>query len=104
MDHGKPGLSFEEFLRLRQGTSPLMQQSWWFDVPLNYIDFIGRFENLQSDLYKVCEILKMKPMKLTAHAHRTPREPGYRQYYNKNTRRMVEEMFAKDIEKFDYTF
>jgi hypothetical protein len=103
--HREPGMSFEEFLHFRKNNKiPLMKQSWWFDVPFEDIDFVGRFENLQNDLYKVCEILKMEPITLTIHAHQTPRESNYRQYYNPITRKMVERMFAEDFEKFDYTF
>ena len=65
------------------------------------LDEIFRFENLS----RVVDVLSgkvgasLRLRKLNDSCHR-----GYRQYYNNSTREMVRELYAKDIDKFKYTF
>jgi hypothetical protein len=91
-----------------------MDYNWWFHITRTltemlvdrdgkYIaDFTIRYENLKSDFAAVCDKLGIKGLKLpqigkTSHKH-------YTKYYNDETRKMVEEIFAKDIEYFGYKF
>jgi len=87
------------------------------------VDFVGRFENLQADFDSVCKLLQLEPAPL-AHvdtgsgAALTPLDRvrellGLRQeaahrhysgYYDAETRSRVAELYARDIEMFDYTF
>ena len=65
-------------------------------------DFIGRFENLQQDVYTICDKINLPRLKLpqtnsSTHQH-------YTKYYNNKTREMVAELYAKDIEYFNYKF
>lgn len=64
--------------------------------------FIGRFENLQSDFDIVCDKIGIPRIKLerinkTKHTH-------YTDYYNNETRDIVSQLCAKDIEYFGYKF
>ena len=65
------------------------------------VDFIGKFESLNSDFNKLCKIVNMNlalPHKnKSVHAH-------YRSYYNNKTKSMVYKRYKKDIELFKYTF
>jgi hypothetical protein len=65
------------------------------------VDFIGKYENLESDFQHVCPILNIKAElpHLNKSAHR-----DYRTYYNQKTIKMVKEGFKEDIELFDYSF
>ena len=86
------------------------------------VDFIGRFENLQSDFEAVCaklsidgamlpfrnqsdkrkgamEILRRVLSKDTRHS-----ETSYSSYYDKDLRERVAEMYAADIRAFNYEF
>ena len=76
------------------------------------VDFVGRFENLQTDFHKILGWVGL-------HAHldspsQVPRkrfdlglehsEPSYRRFYDDNMRLIVEEQYAAEIDAFEYTF
>lgn len=65
-------------------------------------DFIGKFERLQEDFDKLCEVLEL-PRRELDHQNRTERE-GYTEYYDEESRSLVERIYARDIEYFGYVF
>jgi hypothetical protein len=67
------------------------------------VDYVGRFENLQNDFEFVCTTIGL-PKKRLLHSNNLSNRPHYSKYYNKYYRDKVGEVFAKDIESFNYKF
>jgi hypothetical protein len=94
------------------------------------MDFVGRFERLQEDFCHVCQALNLPPLEVPhvnkskkkrwrqhfrphallawfkKGAIRPPvlRPKYYQEYYDKETKDVVAELFLKDIELFQYEF
>lgn len=66
------------------------------------VDFIGKLENYSSDFTRVCDILKIDRIKLP-HTNKT-KHKHYTEYYNNDTRKLIAEHYAEDIEHFGYKF
>lgn len=67
-----------------------------------YVDFIGRFENLNKDWSYVAEKIGLKGNKI-GHHNATDRRP-YKEYYNKKRVQRVADVFKKEIEYLNYEF
>ena len=66
------------------------------------LDFIGRFEHIKEDFIKLCDKLGLKQQSLP-HSNRSQHR-NYTEYYNDETKQIVETKYKKDIEQFDYAF
>lgn len=66
------------------------------------IDFWGRFSHLNEDFKKVCDILNINFIKLP-HKNKSNHK-NYKDYYNDYLIKLVEKLYKKDIEYFNYTF
>lgn len=66
------------------------------------IDFIGRFENLQNDFDRVCDILGIPRRQLPV-TNTLNRNPHW-QYFDAQTRRLVTDKYRRDVEAFGYEF
>lgn len=66
------------------------------------VDFIGRFENLESDFKIVTKNIGIdRELKKTNVSHR---DSDYRKYYDTKTANIVRKVYSKDIELFNYEF
>ena len=98
---GLRNFNFREFLSLTEqiDNHHWNQQYDFIRVPL---DFIGRFENIQQDFNTVCDKIRI-PRQQLPHKNKT-KHKHYTEYYDDETRQIVAEKYAKDIEYFGYKF
>ena len=64
--------------------------------------FFIRFENLQEDFDTFCDKVNI-PRQVLPHKNKSDRK-HYTEYYDTESRELVEELFAKDLEYFGYKF
>ena len=88
--------TFCDFLRNRKYWEP-EQLTWSSEV-----DLVGRFENLQEDFNVVCDKIGI-PRQELLHRNKSTHK-HYTEYYDDETREIVAEKYAKDIEYFGYEF
>jgi len=66
------------------------------------VDFVGRFERIQDDFDRICEIVGIQKEQLpvlNAQKHKS-----YREFYTPDTIEKVSQLWSRDIEKFDFKF
>ena len=72
-----------------------------FDKTLG-VDYIIKLENINQDIKFLKQKFNIKHD--LPYVNQSNRDKNYKQYYNSNTIKIVEEKFSKDITEFNYTF
>ena len=90
----------QRHMSIKQHIRP--QCEYVYDNNHQLVDFIGRFENLQEDFNTICDKIGIPQQQLpyknkSKHKH-------YTEYYDDETRELVAEYYAEDIEYFGYKF
>ena len=107
-------LSFEKFLSPWSSPSPWCHRRPQIDFAKD-ATFVGRYENLISDFKVVCYLLKIPWFRPWAppgalipenfpHEKKSDSRKHYSYYYNNTTKAMIETLYSRDIEFFNYKF
>ena len=101
------GMSFKEFLQWHIENDPPRQ----IDFVINkqndlLVDFIGKFESLEEDVSTVIETLNLDVNKSLKHKNPSKKRQNkdYKNYYDQESRRLVENYFDQDLELGSYSF
>jgi hypothetical protein len=97
-------MTLKEFVSTKIGKGKLRPQTWWIsnfngDIDL---DFIGRFENLQKDFDKACELMSIEPVQLPYKIKGSSSD--YRDEYDETTKKLVSNCCREEIKLFGYSF
>jgi hypothetical protein len=67
-------------------------------------NFVLRFENLKNDFQEMLDICEIKHITSSIPHENSSKRSDYKDYYNSNTKKIVEKIFEKDIDTFKYTY
>lgn len=83
----------------------LLPQSDFFAASGKYaVDYVGDFENLQQHMRNVAEKLNINRPFTQRINGSTSRHPHYSSFYTTSRKRLVEEIYKEDIERFQYKY
>ena len=95
-------LSFSNFVKLISASDNHHWQPQFEFVRGYDINFIGKLENFQEDFNIICDKIGI-PQQQLPHKNAT-KHKHYTEYYDDETKQIVAEKYAKDIEYFGYEF
>lgn len=67
-----------------------------------FADFVGRFENLQADFDRLCDLLEL-PRSHLPRSSRSAHGP-YEGYYDADTKHQIDQLYQVDADSFGYRF
>jgi hypothetical protein len=108
--NNKKRISFDDFIKV------LIEKDYWFSIPmidyigeknLSDLNFIGRFENFENDIYKLKNKIKIKIKhhNYNNHMNSNKKFNDYRSFFKKsNTIDNVTKYYHRDLKFFGYSY
>ena len=94
-----PGYTMRKNFHFQPQTNWLIDQTTGKKLDIN---FIGRFENLENDVKKICKEIDF-PFTEMPHKNKSSRG-NYKEYYNHKTKKIVEDIYRQEIQLLGYKF
>jgi hypothetical protein len=98
-------LSFSDFLHeVSSGSQVFCSREHLrpYKYYINQLDFIGKFEKIQTDFDKVCDLIGIEKQ-ILPHKNKSNHK-HYSEYYNNKTINLVANMYKEDIDRLNYDF
>lgn len=107
------GISFSDWVRMTYG---VQRDTFYYDNPRSFqaqvewlkdadgklsMDFIGKFESINEDFDHIRKVIGLGTELPRLNASQ---RAGYQSYYDADTRKIVADWFAEDIQAFGYSF
>jgi hypothetical protein len=67
-------------------------------------DYVGKLQNFDIDLQNIFEQLNLPLPRSINKTNITPKRDKYKKYYTDDTRKIIEELYEKDLNLFNYEF
>lgn len=67
------------------------------------VDFVGRIENYEHDIKQIAKIINIDINEIPK-LNKNKIQSDYKLYYNPDTKTIIEKLFKKDLENFNYSF
>jgi hypothetical protein len=104
--------SFSEFIKWMHTNGTMHDQHTYPQsnlLPFNNLNFLGKYEFLETDFEKLCKKIKIEfnglPHENSSNRdYFKPLHTHYTEYYDEETKSIVAEMYSNDIEYFNYKF
>ncbi len=68
-----------------------------------FVDFVGRLENINKDFEYICKKINLPNLNLP-HARSQQRKKPYQSFYNEESIEIINRVYKKDLELFNYEF
>jgi len=95
---------FEDYIKNHKPNIYRLQSTYLTDENDNFlVDYIGRFENLQSDFDFICNKIGINRIELP-HANQSKRDNNILKYYTTEMQEIVFHHFQRDFINFQYDF
>jgi hypothetical protein len=100
--------TFKDYVSYITSPDLINSNRHWFvqssNLPLGDMNFIGKLENFENDFSFVCQKIGVTEKPFLHINKSTKKYEDYTLYYDKETRKMVAERYAEDINNFGYKF
>lgn len=93
----------ENYINNTKNFIGIHQQTEWLDGAFKP-NFILHFENLKNDFKEMLDLCEIKHINPDIPHENASKRSDYKDYYNSNTKKIVEKIFEKDIDTFKYTY
>jgi len=94
---------FYEYCRAHMGQP---QTSWVTVGGKIAVDFLGKYESLEDDYLKACELIGIDDPPKLQHINKNPIKPDmdYREFFDDNAKDVIYKIHKGDIKRFGYEF